>query len=495
MFSNLCRARALSIRSFSTKLTRCNGHSIAAAVASECGKIVDIEFHDGLKYSFHAEWLKDSSPSDIGPDEYRFQPGLVFDLPSLKANAAVPLNGGTEVEVKFKHGSGDPFVERFDARFLHAAAPFVGKVVESSSSSVESKPISGTSMMAGPVRNGWLADGFKIPEFDLAAITENIDTHIEFMESVLFQPGVAFIHGVEAPDDLANDLRVGIPLEEAARKLVGRLNQHTNRATRYSVTHAAADIDGQTKPEPIQKSMDYDCGFKLPMHTDHTQFPGMPGYLQFMQNLQGGVQSYVTDGLAVANYIKEHYPDDYELLTTVEVTHSFRNRLYAASGAYKDISAPDDPEDPVDPYEVCHTHPVFMLASDGSGEIERIAHSETKRGVCAIPFDLYEPFMNAYRRWTNLVEDPMFVHKFDWPENGLVVCNNYRVLHGRADLAPGDERTLIVGYSGKSLTDNRYRHLCQERAKRDFESNPIWTSRLPNQVLSRMLLPNYETPT
>jgi hypothetical protein len=128
-----------------------------------------------------------------------------------------------------------------------------------------------------------------------------------------------------------------------------------------------------------------------------------------------------------------------------------------------------------------------MLGSDGS--IERIAQSETKRGVCAIPFDVYEPYMKAYRRWTALVDDPKYVRKFEWPENGVVVCNNYRVLHGRAELSPGDERTLIVGYTGKGITDNRYRMLCQMRAERDLGmgSGSLWLSRLPNQVLSRMI--------
>jgi alpha-ketoglutarate-dependent taurine dioxygenase len=217
-------------------------------------------------------------------------------------------------------------------------------------------------------------------------------------------------------------------------ELIGRMNQHTNRTTRYSVTHAKLGTQGQHEPEHIQKSMDYDCRFKLPMHTDHSQFPGMPGYLQFMQNLQGPVDSYVCDGLAVAEYLETNFPDQYQLLTTVPVTHSFRNKLYTKGGSYRDMSAADDAGDPTDPYEVCHTHPVIILGPDGG--VERIAHSETKRGVCAIPYDVYDEYMGAYRHWTSLVDDPRFVHRFHWPENGVAVCNNYRVLHGRADLAP-----------------------------------------------------------
>ena len=128
-----------------------------------------------------------------------------------------------------------------------------------------------------------------------------------------------------------------------------------------------------------------------------------------------------------------------------------------------------------------------MLGADG--EIERVAHSETKRGICAIPFDIYEEYMQAYTQWMALVDDPTYVHPFHWPENGVVVCNNYRVLHGRADLDAGEERTLIVGYTAKGITDNKYRMLCQDRARLELGlgGDRSWLTRLPNQVLSRML--------
>jgi hypothetical protein len=101
------------------------------------------------------------------------------------------------------------------------------------------------------------------------------------------------------------------------------------------------------------KSMDYDCRNDLPMHTDHSQFPGMPGYLQFMQNLQGSVTSYVCDGLAVARFMETEFPEEYNLLTEVPVTHSFRNSLYTKGGNYRDLSLDDNSSsDPVDPYEV-----------------------------------------------------------------------------------------------------------------------------------------------
>ena len=30
----------------------------------------------------------------------------------------------------------------------------------------------------------------------------------------------------------------------------------------------------------------------------------------------------------------------------------------------------------------------------------------TRRGVCALPYDLFQPVMTAYTKWMRLVEDP-----------------------------------------------------------------------------------------
>ena len=45
-------------------------------------------------------------------------------------------------------------------------------------------------------------------------------------------------------------------------------------------------------------------------------------------------------------------------------------------------------------FEDCHTHPIIKL--DDQGEVEMVAHSEVKRGICALPYEQYEPAMDAY---------------------------------------------------------------------------------------------------
>mgnify|MGYP006974191773 CR=1 FL=1 len=82
------------------------GHTVTGATASACGKTVDLDFADGGRYRFHAAWLRDSTTSNVGQDEYRLDPGLVHRLPPVFATAARPLAGGDELEVSFVfHGS------------------------------------------------------------------------------------------------------------------------------------------------------------------------------------------------------------------------------------------------------------------------------------------------------------------------------------------------------------------------------------------------------
>lgn len=129
-----------------------------------------------------------------------------------------------------------------------------------------------------------------------------------------------------------------------------------------------------------------------------------------------------------------------------------------------------------------HTHPVIQLDSEGS--FEKVVQSETKRGVCALPYDIYEPFMEAYENWVQLCEDPRFIKHFEWPEHSMIVTNNHRVLHGHATVPPEMNRTMVFGYCAKVLVENRYRYLkqCQTEAK-DTSMNPRWLTRVPNQVL------------
>jgi len=289
----------------------------------------------------------------------------------------------------------------------------------------------------------------------------------------MVDPGIALVTGVGQPEQLEREF-AGKPMEDLVFTIIGKLNQHPVRSTTYGVMRKTA--------ESAKQGADYDMSNPLSMHTDHSVYQGTPGYLQFLYQAEGSVTSKVCDGLALAEYVREHHPDAFRLLTTVEMTHSSRNTLYSREGAPRSVY--DQSSSPA-PFELVHTHPIIQLDEDGL--VEKVVQSETKRGVCALSYDVYNEFMEAYELWTQLCEDPRFIKHFDWPEGTMVVTNNYRTLHGRASVPPGMARTMCFGYVTKILVENRYRLLKQGQAeKKNPEMDSRWLTRIPNQVLEKL---------
>lgn len=444
---------------------------IVDSVLVNGGKQLELTFVDGSQYRLHSEWIKDASPSNAGPDFYRTSAADIWNLENFRLFKAEVSADRQTISLQYESKDGLCSTEEVKAQFLYACAPFVGRSLHE-----EAKPlkITGTSSLLNSFavnHDPWMSD-LRMPTFDAAEVASDLNSQVELLETMI-HTGVALIKNVGPPESLERE-RVGLRMEELVNKVIGRMNQHPVRSTRYFVIQKSA---------AVAQGADYDMQNPLSMHTDHTVYHGTPGFLQFMYQAEGSCQSKVCDGVALAEYMRKHHPRDFELLTTVAITHSSRNNLYTPEGTPRDVS---DPKSQGSPFELVHTHPVIQL--DGNGEIEKVAQSETKRGVCALPFDEYEAFMKAYRRWISLCEDQRFMKHFEWPEHSMVVMNNWQILHGRASVPPGMARVMVGGYVSKTVFENRYRLLKQQQTEKTNPSlTPTWLTRLPNQVLAKMI--------
>jgi len=465
-------SRSVRASPLSSLLGKTRGMKIASAKTINDGKSIDVEFTNGTAYRFHTSWMKDSSPSNVGSDFYRKTAKGLFETENYIASEVKPSECGTKLQVAFMNGSDTPVFDEYVGTWLHAFAPQVGKPLHETASAAPA--IKGTGSLLDNLyknRKGWGKD-LEMPKFTAEELLRSEAKQVEFLERCA-DPGCAQITDLPPPESLDN-MEVGKPMESLITNIIGRLNQHPVRTTRYGVMH--------TRAKAAQAGADYDHSNPLSMHTDHSVYNGTPGYLQFLYQAQGHVQSRVCDGLAIAEYVREHHPEEYKLLTEVQITHSSRNNIYAKNGDYRaDAEGADGAT-----FELVHTHPVIQL--DEHGLFEKVVQSETKRGVCAMPFDTYHKFMGAYRMWTQLVEDERFIKHFDWPENAVVVTNNWRVLHGRASVPPGMARTMCFGYVQRPMYENRYRLLKQlEMTAKDPLMDHKWLTRLPNQVLSQLV--------
>ena len=455
---------------------------IVKAKSVNDGKQVVMEFADGTAFRFHTGWMKDSHPNLVGEDTYRKSAQTILENEQYRAEMLNLSSDGSFLSVHFKNHSNQKGVtEEYPSDWLHAFAPFVGGPLNDASHMTTASCLPDTGSLLEDIyknRKPWDST-LEIPKFSGPELLKDENLQIQFLETMM-ETGVAMISDIGKPLSF-QDVDCGKPLEDFVFSIIGRINQHPVRATRFGVIHSEAAV--------AENSSDYDCKNPLSMHTDHSHYHGTPGYLQFMYQARGSVTSKVCDGLAVAEYLRQHHPKDFEMLSKVNVTHSIRNSIYAKDGGYNRESNAGGYT-----FELAHTHPILCLDEDG--HLSKVVQSETKRGVSALPFEIYEPYMNAYKRWVALLEEDRFKCKFDWPEHSMVVMNNHRVLHGRAEVLRGVKRSMVFAYVMKTVYENRYRLLKQRQAEQKSpEINHKWLTRLPNQVLTSLVNWNQDIPS
>jgi len=437
------------------------------------GKQLELTFADETSYRLHAAWVKDSSPAMAGKDYYRKSAADVWALGEFRIAGAQATQNGQSLSLEYTTSDGSVFKDELNAKFLHSFAPFVGKALHMAAPPRVARGTSNLWDELQATRKSWKCD-CEVPQFDAKSLEHDLDKQTAFIEAMV-STGVAQINGLGQPESLEKN-GCGKPLEDLVFKMVGRFNQHPVRETRYGVIRKLAT-------NQYNSSGDYNMNNPLSMHTDHTVYHGTPGFLQFLYQAEGHCRSKVVDGIALAEYFRENFPDQYKLLTEVHITHSSRNNLYTIDGKSRNIK---DPTQKGFPFELVHTHPVIELNADG--RVEKVVQSETKRGVSAVSYDEYEPFMEAYEHWVQMCEDDRFIKHFDWPEGTVLVTNNWQVMHGRASVPPEMKRTMVFAYLSKVNVENRYRYLKQCEAERDNKNiDSTWMTRVPNQVLASMV--------
>jgi len=438
------------------------------------GKNMELTFADQSRYRLHTAWMKDASPANTGNDYYRKSASDVWALSGFKLTEAKLGQNGDAISLKYTDANGAVVEDELNAKFLHSFAPFVGKSLHTNAPPEVAKGTSNIWNDLASKRKGWKCDA-EVPQFDAKELIDNIDLQAAFIENMV-TTGVAQINNLGKPKDLERT-NAGQPMEDLVFNMIGKMNQHPIRSTRCGVIR-------KTAQKGTSQGADYDMTNPLSMHTDHTVYHGTPGFLQFMHQAEGSCLSKVVDGVALAEHFRENFPEQFKLLTTVHITHSSRNNLYTTEGAPRNIN---DPTQKGFPFELIHTHPVIEL--DANGRVEKIVQSETKRGVSALSYDDYEPFMEAYEHWVKMCEDERFIKHFDWPEGSVLVTNNWQVLHGRASVAPEMARSMVFAYITKVNVENRYRYLKQTQVEKAANANidSLWMTRVPNQVLTKML--------
>ncbi|XP_038220862.1 gamma-butyrobetaine dioxygenase-like [Zerene cesonia] len=168
----------------------------------------------------------------------------------------------------------------------------------------------------------------------------------------------------------------------------------------------------------------------LQMHTDLPYYEYCPGVNMLhclVQTKSEGGENLLSDCHYTAQYMKENYPEEYEILTNIEVEWS-------------DIGVEDGNE-----FFKLYRSPVICL--DSNKEVTRINCSIPQRGN-HFPglLNVVVPWYKAHKLFFDLNQE--FAAKFKTKEGDILVFDNIRLLHGRNKYEdkPNNTRKLIGGY-------------------------------------------------
>jgi gamma-butyrobetaine dioxygenase len=196
-------------------------------------------------------------------------------------------------------------------------------------------------------------------------------------------------------------------------------------------------------------------GLPLEFHTDlpHYASPPQVQFLHCISQSSVGGSNKLVDGFRVAERIREHHPEAFRLLTTVQMEYKdFNSEVLWDSGP-----GGDNPTNRVEEPRVGtrreveffmrQKHPIIVL--DAAGKITRINYSDHHRdAILDIDVEQVKPFYQACMLFDDLLnhEDFMFLHK---SSPGDIICfDNKRVLHAREafEVKEGESRKLNATY-------------------------------------------------
>ena len=146
-------------------------------------------------------------------------------------------------------------------------------------------------------------------------------------------------------------------------------------------------------------------------HTDNPYRKPMPGIqiLHCISNEANGGDSSLVDGYAVANFLKIHEPEMYEILTNTDVLFKFVDKDIILENYGKLIEL---------------DHNGNYLQSRFSGRLDYVPYLE--------PLKL-EKFYEARKKLYHLYESEEFELNFRLDSGMLMMFDNIRVLHGRTE--------------------------------------------------------------
>ena len=255
-----------------------------------------------------------------------------------------------------------------------------------------------------PARIAWTSwdaqSGSPIPRFPAADLMMQGEELLACLR-ISASHGLAIVVGLEPREEAGLDLGA----------LIGPM-----RNSNFDLTY-----DVVSKPDPNNSAYTADA---LPLHTDLPNQEIPPGYqfLHCIDNSAEGGGSLFCDGLKIAENHRASEPEHFDLLSGVTIPFRFHD-------ATADIRV---------------RRPVITL--DESGQIIMIAFNAHIADTFDMAPDVIPAYYDAYRHFMAMVRDPAYLVEVELDAGEMVVFDNRRVLHGRAEFFPQTGHRHLKGF-------------------------------------------------
>ncbi|WP_458527273.1 TauD/TfdA family dioxygenase [Onishia taeanensis] len=222
----------------------------------------------------------------------------------------------------------------------------------------------------------------------------------------------------------------------------GSLESIARRIGPVRPTNFGQLFDVQAKPDPDSNAY---TSIALPPHVDlptREYYPGLQ-MLHCLENSVEGGQAVMLDGFAVAEALREQYPEAWDTLTRVH-------------WRYANIARTTD--------YVWHAP---MIRLDARGELLEVRIADFLRGPLDAAFEDIEPAYEALMVLQRLLRDPAFAIRFTYRPGDLVIFDNRRLLHARDAFEGASGHRWLQGcYVERDEIRSRYRMVQRARRRR-----------------------------
>lgn len=352
------------------------------------GRVLEVD-HNRATLRFHAIWLRDNAPTPETRDQTNGQRLITMaDVPLDTVVTTAEVSNG-KLSVSFEPKS---LTSQYDLTWLadHAYAAKVPAVLGQLPENTEN----------------WDAGlNSDVPTANYPDLAGNPKT-LERWLAAIAKYGFAKVSG--------------LPIEE------GNLFKVVDLFGYVRETNYGRHFEVRTEVNPVNLAF---TGLGLQAHTDNPYRDPVPTLqvLSCLENSADGGENMVVDGFSCALRLKEEDPRGFELLSK-----------YTARFAYEGSSDTS----------LQSRRPMIELAPDGVLQGIRF-NSRSIAPLVDIPFEDMADYYSAYKRLSDIIDDPAMEVTFKLSPGEAFVVDNTRVLHARKGYSGEGYRWLQGCYADK----------------------------------------------